>query len=799
MRVKTQSQVGVVLSFIVLVAGSLYAQSGGSKSETFSTQKLPLRRVILYKSGVGYFEHTGTVNGSENVEIDLTSSQLNDVLKSLTALDMNGGRVSGASYNSQDPASHQLGGLPVPIAEKRTLSDLLQTLRGARVEIRSSTGVFAGRLLNVESKMKIEGNNSSQICEASVLSDAGEMRSYRIEPGTSLRFTDRELEEQLARALGLMDASHAPDTRRLILSTSGPGARELHVSYTSEVPVWKTTYRIVIPARTDTPPLLQGWAIVDNTVGEDWNNVELSLAAGAPQSFIQEISQPYYARRPVVPMPEAFQLTPQTHAATMYTNSSGTLAGNVTDPQGSAVGGAEVIVKDANGNQVAQTMTDGDGDYEVNGLAQGLYRVEITKPGFNRLVYNNIPIGSDGSAALNASLRIGSVSATVEVEGSSALQEFRSGVGSGQGGGIGMAVMPMFGRDTTNASVVSSSAAAFRAAASSINTAEARALGDLFEYKIKERVSIRKNQSALVPIVQTSVSAEKVTLWNAGLATPRPLRALWFTNSSDLVLDSGTFSIVDGGAFAGEGLLDSIEPGEKRLISYASDLGVQVSASPEPEPGRVTRIVVSHGTMVRTAEVAETVTYSARNEDTSPRMLIIEHPIRTGYKLDPNLHPDEKSPTAYRFRVSLGAKKSVDFRVRESRVVDSRYSVGAINDNELKIFAQNRELSPELEQALRQVIAQKSSIELLDFTIKGKQSESTEIFNDQSRLRENMKALRGSAEEKSLTERYTKELGDQENKLETLRREISDLQSERAKAQQNLDAMIEKMAFDIAI
>lgn len=97
------------------------------------------------------------------------------------------------------------------------------------------------------------------------------------------------------------------------------------------------------------------------------------------------------------------------------------------------------------------------------------------------------------------------------------------------------------------------------------------------------------------------------------------------------------------------------------------------------------------------------------------------------------------------------------------------------------------------------MIAQKDAIELLDFTIKGKQSESDEIFKDQSRLRENMKSLRGSAEERDLTQRYTKELGDQENKLETLRHEISELESQRVKAQQSLDAMIEKMAFDITI
>lgn len=797
MRVKTQSQTLVVLSFVVLIAGSLYAQSGASRPETSTAQKLPLRRVILYKSGVGYFEHAGTANGSESVEIDLTSSQLDDVLKSLTALDMNGGRISGASYNSQDPASHQLGALPVPIADRRTLSDLLQALRGAQVEVRSGTSIFAGRLLSVESKTKSEGNTSSRVCEASILSDAGEMRSFRIEPGTSLRFTDRELEEQLARALGLLDASHAQDTRRLVLSTSGPGVRELRVSYTSEVPVWKTTYRIVMPSRTDAQPLLQGWAIVDNTVGEDWNNVELSLAAGAPQSFVQQISQPYYARRPMVPMPVAFQLTPQTHAATMYSNSSsGTLAGHVADPQGAGIAGAEIDVLDSDGRRVAQSTSDEDGDYQVDGLAAGNYTVEIAKTGFNRERHNNVAIAADGASAVNANLRIGTVSETVNVEAGAALESFAVSGGTG-GGSFG--ALPRVSRDSSALAALESNNVAFRAAAASINAAQGRPLGDLFEYKIKDRVSIRKNQSALVPIVQTGITAEKVTLWNAGLDSPRPLRALWFTNSSDLVLDGGTFSIVDAGAFAGEGILDSIEPGEKRLISYAIDLGVQVSARTEPEPGRVTRIRVSHGVMVRSVEVSSTVIYSARNEDTSARTLIIEHPVRSGFKLDADLHPDEKSVTAYRFRVPVASKKSVDFRVRESRIVDASYSITNLNSDEIKVFAQNRELSPELEKALREVVAQKDAIANLDTAIKSRQAQSTEIFNDQSRLRENMKSLRGSAEEKDLTQRYTKELGDQENRLESLRREISDLQVQRAKAQQDLDSLIEHMSFDITV
>ncbi|HET9402154.1 MAG TPA: carboxypeptidase regulatory-like domain-containing protein [Candidatus Acidoferrales bacterium] len=792
MRVKTHVQIAVVLSFAVLTVGMLFGQSGDPQNERVNgtepaAQKLPLRRVVLYKSGVGYFEHTGQVKGNENVEIDLTSAQLDDVLKSLTALDMNGGRIAGASYNSKDPANHQLGALSVPVAEKRTLADLLLALRGAQVAIHTGSEDFSGRLLSVEEKTKGEGETQTQNCEISVLSDAGEMRSFRIEPGTSLRFLDAKLEQQLARALGLLDASHAQDARRLVLTATGSGAHELRVSYLSEVPVWKTTYRIVIPENASEKPLLQGWAIVDNTVGEDWNNVELSLAAGAPQSFVQQISQPYYARRPVMPMPVAFQLTPQTHAETLSWE-TGSLSGTVTDPQHASVAGAEVSIFDSNDQRLVQTTSDSEGDYRVFGLPAGKYRVEITKTGFSKTVIKDVEVEPGEAASVDTALRVGQMAQTVTVMGSAgALVE------------------------TENASVASVSVEEdsvraardaqeeFLAAAQTISAARGRPLGDLFEYKIRDKVSIQKNQSALVPIVQTDVTAEKIALWHAGMNSPRPLRALWFTNSNNLVLDGGTFSVVDGGSFAGEGFIDSMQPGEKRIISYAADLGLQVIAEPSLEPGRVTRVRVHGGTLTRISAVAETTVYTLHNEDSSARTVIIEHPVRQGYQLDPLIHPEEKTAIAYRFRVNVEAKKSVEFRVRENRLVNAEYALGNFSEEILKIFLQGRELNPALEQALRQLLAQKNAVAGLEAAMKAKQSESEEVFKDQSRLRENMKALRGSAEEKALTERYTRELDAQETQLATLRREIAALEVQQKKAQAELDAMIEKMAFDIPI
>ncbi len=286
-----------------------------------TTEKLPVRRVVLYKNGVGYFEHTGRVTGNQELKIDFTSSQLNDVLKSLTVLDLNGGRISRVGYNSVAPISEQLKSLRLPLEETTTLVDFLSALRGARVQVRNGTAVVAGRLLTVTEKTTKKGPEDkpeeTKSLEIAVVTDTGDVRNFPLTSALGLHVADRDLSEEISKYLNLVSSARDQDLRQMNISTSGTGDRRIFVSYISEVPVWKSTYRILLPTKPGSNPLLQGWAIVDNTVGEDWKDVELSLVAGAPQSFVQELSKPYYTRRPEVALPETAMLTPQTHEGTM--------------------------------------------------------------------------------------------------------------------------------------------------------------------------------------------------------------------------------------------------------------------------------------------------------------------------------------------------------------------------------------------------------------------------------------------------------------------------------------------------
>ena len=151
-------------------------------------------------------------------------------------------------------------------------------------------------------------------------------------PALSVRPLDANLQGQLDRYLELLSTTHSTGLRHLTLDALGQGQRELRVSYISEVPVWKSTYRIVFPRTPNGAATMQGWAVVDNTVGADWDNVQLSLVAGAPQSFIQPLSQPIYTRRQEIPIATDAQLTPQTHEAA-ETNASEPVHGSIGDDE----------------------------------------------------------------------------------------------------------------------------------------------------------------------------------------------------------------------------------------------------------------------------------------------------------------------------------------------------------------------------------------------------------------------------------------------------------------------------------
>lgn len=754
--------------------------------------RLPVTRVVLYKNGVGYFEHSAQVRGSQDLTIDFTTAQLNDVLKSLTVLDLNGGQIAGIRYNSMAPLSERLRTLRLPLSSQTTEAEFLNAIRGAQVEVRGASGVAQGRVLSVETHTQRTRDQITQSTELSIVSDGGEMHAFELGPGTTVHILDQELDRELGRYLDAVGSLRARDLRRMTISTAGGGDRELFVSYISEVPVWKSTYRILLPAKPGESAILQGWAIVDNTIGEDWNNVRLSLVAGAPQSFMENISQPLYARRPVVPLPQAAMLSPQTHPGTMEEKEEagvgpgraggiggavaiggpvgavGSLQGRVTDPSGAIVSNAQVTVRNTSTGATQNTSTDSQGMYRFYGVAAGPSTLTVASPGFMNYVMN-FYLNMNTANQVNANLRLGATNESVEVT----------------------ATQP--GVETESASVSALATKQQIAAA-------AKAVGDLFEYDVQQKITIGQNQSALVPIIQAKVDAEKVTLWTAprgedddedAAAKGRPaLRALWLKNTSGLTLDAGTFNVLDADTFAGEGLLDPIHPNERRLLSYAADPAIRVDVKSDSENMPITRVQIAKGTMIQTREERATSVYTIHNSDTALRQVVIEHPLHEDWELMAGLKPEETSASAYRFRIQADAGKSAEFKVQERHPLEAQFALTNLTNDQVVLLMKQKRVTPAMQQAFNRILTQKNEITDLDRQVAARQQEVQGINADQGRLRENMKALKGSAEEKALLLRYTRALNHEEDRLNVLGEEITQLNKKREAAGKALDQLV---------
>ena len=710
----------VCASLIAALAAAPRAQ----QPVTPEPAQLPVKRVVLYKSGVGYFEHQGSVTGSVDVSIQFTSSQLNDVLKSLTALDLDNGQISSIGYNSVAPLEQRLAALRVPLGTRPDLIQFYNALRGARVEIRSGATTTTGRLLGIERK-PARDNTAEPTDILTVISNEGTVRSIELRPTVSVRIAEQDLRDDISRYLAVVASGRDQDVRRMTLAATGNGTRRLLVSYISEVPIWKSTYRLVLPDSHTEQAVLQGWAVVDNTVGADWTNVELSLVAGTPQSFIQQVSQPYYARRPVVPLPQAALLAPQTHAATLTSAES---PAQVARNAGS-------LVAITPGRALAESVV-------VDGVG----------------VQGGVPGGVPG----------GVVGAPPP------------GFGGGAGGGSARQAITV-----QNAQVAAQ--------------ASAQDLGDLFEYRLAQPVTIRTNQSAMVPILNARVSAERVSIWNRTPGSGRPLRAVWLTNASSVTLDGGTLSVIDANAFAGEGLVDPLKPSEKRLVSYGADLGVMVDAREDESSGRYTRLIAREGVVIAEQEDRARWLYRVRNEDATPRTLVIEHPVRPGWTILPDPAPAETTASTARFRLPVASRGEATLRVSERRVSESRLAIGQLDDRVIASFSQRGVSEEELRRVLQPVIDARTQLATVERQLSALTTQVTTIASDQQRIRENIQALGTSKQERSLRDRYTRELTTQEDRLAELQGQIEKVSAERDRRQAELSRVTQQLAFDVTV
>jgi len=690
---------------------------------------LPVRKVVLYKNGVGYFEHAGTVLGNQRVAIDFTSPQLNDVLQSLTVLDEGGGRIGGVNYNSTTPLAEQLKSLSLGMTEDPSSTELFNALRGQRVEVTGApSGPITGRLMSIETRAEKPPDADADTTPGATIekyyltlvANSGAVRVIELTPALSVRPTDQGLQGQLDRYLELLSTTHSTGLRHLTLDSIGQGQRQLRVSYISEVPVWKSTYRMVFPREANGSAIVQGWAVVDNTVGADWDNVQLSLVAGAPQSFIQPLSQPLYTRRPEIPISAEAQTTPQTHEA--------------AEVQDAAPLQAERTFALAAPSRMARIpMMAMDAKPRVG--SGGGIGIGHARPRANE----------------NAEVTVDSVGANDEVDNSGVYRP----------------------SDAIGAGDVSTNA-----------------FDDFFEYALTQPVTIHKNESAMVPILQQELPAEHVTLWSEKDA--RPLRAVWLENKSKLTLDSGSFSIFESGEFAGEGLLDPIHPGERRLLSYAADQAVRVKVGNRDIQRTLHHVQIREGAVIETYMNVSSITYSATNSADLDRDVLLEHPrADSGWTLEGDLKPAETAPSLYRFRLPVAAHSTATLEVRERGPVSTTVRLTS-SYNQSNYLLELVKQAPDALEKLKPVMDAQAALTDLDRRITESKAAEAAAAADEARDRENLTALKGN----DAAKRFVDELNRAEDQLQATRKQTADLEQQKKAATEMLNTKIAAIGFD---
>ncbi len=668
-----------------------------SHSWAFPMPPLPLARVVLYKHGVGYFERQGAVEGDAVLALTFKQSEVSDVLKSLTVLDLDGGHVASVSYDSTKPLAQLLAEVDLHIPDENSLVGLLPQIKGARLGLQlAGEARVEGLLLGVDIGERRSADGVVRVVLVSVLTDAGEVRSFDLQGLAHLELLDPALRRDLDYYLRTQLSAKKKDARTFTFFAQGEGARTVRISYTLEAPVWKATYRILL-GEEGKPPLIQGWAVVDNTQDEDWENVQLSLVAGLPVSFVHDLYTPRYIRRPVVEVKETTGVLPPTVEE-----------------------GIDLMMLDQDEDAAHAEM-------RPYGLSAGL-------------------------AAPMASARMA--------------------------------------KRERGAAAVSSTPAQVRE----------RKLGDLFEYEIEHPVTIRRNQSALVPIVLRSFEGRPVLLHNRATRLGNPMRCVELKNSTGLTLEGGPVTVMEGGSYVGEAMLDTLKPDEERLVPYAVELSVRVLDNVATHQDNVHRIVIRAGRLVTYRTQVQQTTYHFDSKGDVEQVAYLDH-ARGGaeWQLFDTPAPHETTENYWRFRFALPAKKVSAFAVKQRIVTQQAQALSDLSPERLFAWVEQRYLDEATEHVLREVLDAQQRLADLEGQVRRLNEERDRIHAEQGRIRQNLASLGERSSEKELRERFVRTLSAQEDRLEEIAAEAQQRGTERDRAREQINALLANLTYEAAI
>ncbi len=633
---------------------------------------IPIKHMTLYKHGVGFYVRRGQVEG-EAASLVFKQSAMNDVLKSLTILDENGGQVLGVDYPTPKSREERLEGSSIVLDALRALRDLVTSLRGREVRLYlDQNEEHVGVLVGLDESPGEEVLEKSEV----VLLQVNVVQTFPIH---RLRAIGVLAEDALQDLKFFLETVQEKETYQDVQVRLSPGSHNLAVSYIAPSPTWRVSYRLVVPENPEgeaavRKALLMGWGIFDNQLDEDLENISLALVAGMPVSFIYDLYTPRIPERPVVEEEDRTASAPVEFEAPVYLHAAHFAAEAAPAPQRMA---------------------------------------KLAAP----------PMDVDKLAAAMPEVPVG------------------------------------------------------------------KSLGELFEYRVATPVSVRRGQSAMVPVVLSSLDFKKDLLYNGNAFETHPVATLRLKNTTGLTLERGPVTVVTEQNYLGEAVLPFTSAENEITVPYAVELGVRVSE----ENGfrqQTQRLVLQGAYLVFEEWSIHWRTYQLNNSLAKPVTVLVEYPRSGQYELFDSPTPQETTLDYLRFLVEVPARGETRLKVQERRLEKRQEELRRQSYHRLQDFLRRGLITQSVHNQVSNLLRLWEQVGDAEKALAGLDQERQKIFRSQEQIRANMQALKESGKEGELRSQYVNRLASTEADLQKFDQKSDALKVEIEALKQQIEALL---------
>jgi hypothetical protein len=722
--VEAAGMIGPTFSKVFLVSLLAAAACGGGRARHPALTQAPpleLDRVVLYRNGVGYFERAGRVSG-DVLTLKVRKDQVNDLLKSLTVVERSSGRAVSVSM-PLDPQTWANAAIATLRPGQGSLAEVLDALRGSHVTVATGGGTVTGRVAMVERVETGGGDDDGEraplVDHRLSLLDGSVLRVVMLADVRGLRLEDGDLAMQFNRTLDASAGEGMFQEVEVSIRLTGARAHDLMVSYVVAAPMWKPTYRVVLPPEGKGKALLQAWAVVDNTSGEEWRDVNLALTSGAPIAFRYDLHSPRDIARPdltdrgvhrqaeamvgetsYLPPPPP---PPPPMAAPPSPMPSRTRAPAKPAPRadraatgtgrGAGGGGAWAGDDDSDGYWEDETIAAEEAsgiDYDALRRTTMAQAKAATVAGQTRFELGERVTVPEGTSTMVAIVN-------AEVDGEEIFL-YRPG-----GGGNGY--------------------------------------------------------------------------------EQNPYRVVRFMNSTPFVLEPGPIGIYAGGSFVGEGLSETIGAGTSATIPFSVETGLMVSSTSTSDQDKMRLVKMSRGVLEveRFSRVTTTYTVKALTLD-SGFTLMVRHPkAGWNYALAPRPDGTEDLPDGYLVRLAV-AKGAREGTLAITEQTPSRTQLSIWNAPALEILEAllvSAELGPDTRARLQPIIDKRRALAKIEEQLAGVAERRNKLDQRAAELRENLRAIAKNPKAGEQREKWTKQLDEFTSEGNRLGAQLADLEARR--------------------